>query len=356
MGLGPPGKAMTLRHGGEDLAPEVRGNNPQGGLPPGYMGEAAPSLQGRETLATGESNALPIGRGGKIVFVDFGRSKVFALTDDGDEVLVFNNLVELVERLRPAVIVLDNLPGKRQSAAVELAKTGITFLRLKDLKKLSEERKNNGVQKSDKNDVVVLKMLFRRNPDDFQPLFTTLEELLVRELTEEWATFTLMKKVAKQKRTTTNHPLAIKAHKTLQNIVDKFSEEIHREAMKLPLYRLTFERFGLMGPALAYLISHDGWALNTLPREKLILRFQMTGRRKHRKRNTRSRLLIMLAMSAVLHKHSTYYQVYQRYFGRFKAEGYSGKQAQWKAILRVAERILRDLHSLAKNTKQTPDT
>jgi hypothetical protein len=82
----------------------------------------------------------------------------------------------------------------------------------------------------------------------------------------------------------------------------------------------------------------------------------MTGRRKHRRRNARSRLLIMLAMSAVLHKHPTYYQVYQRYSERFKAEGYSGKKAYWKTILRVAERILKDLHSLAKNTKQTPDT
>ncbi len=143
------------------------------------MGEAAPSLRGRETLTIGEKSTLPIGRGGKIVFVDFGRSKVFALTDDGDEVLVFNNLVELVERLRPAVIVLDNLPGKLQSAAVELAKTGITFLRLKDLKKLSEERKKNGLKKSDENDVVMLRALFRRNPDNFQPLFSTPEELTV---------------------------------------------------------------------------------------------------------------------------------------------------------------------------------
>jgi hypothetical protein len=103
---------------------------------------------------------------------------------------------------------------------------------------------------------------------------------------------------------------------------------------------------------MAYLLSHDGWALKTLPREKLIFRFQMTGRR----RNTRSRLLIMLAMSAVLHKHPIYHQVYQRYSERFKAEGDSGKKACWKAILRVAERILRNLHSIVKNIKQTPDT
>jgi hypothetical protein len=291
----------------------------------------------------------------EVVYVDFGRNKVYALTDDSEEVVVFNNLVELAERLGPTVIVSDNLPGKLQHMAAELAKTGIIFLRLKDLKKLSEERKNNGVKKSDENDVVMLKTLYRRNSDDFQPLFETPEELTVRELTELWVQEAFLKKVSKQARTTTSHSIATEIQKTHRRLVEKLAEEIHREAMKLPLYRLTFERLGLKGPALAYLLSHDGWALRTIPREKLIFRFQMTGRRKHRRRNTRSRLLIMLAMSAVLHKHPTYYQVYQRYSERFKAEGYSEKKAHWKAILRVAERILKDLHSLAK-TPNKPQT
>jgi hypothetical protein len=134
--------------------------------------------------------------GGKMVFLDFGPRKNFTMTDDSDEVLVFKNLAELNKRLKPIVIVLDSLPGKLENTAAELAKTGIIFLRLKDPRKVSEERKNNGVNKSDENDVVVLKMLFRRNPDDL-PLFTAPEVFIVRELTEEWATFTLMKKVSK---------------------------------------------------------------------------------------------------------------------------------------------------------------
>ena len=28
-----------------------------------------------------------------VVYVDFGKNKIYALTDDGDEVMVFNNLV-----------------------------------------------------------------------------------------------------------------------------------------------------------------------------------------------------------------------------------------------------------------------
>jgi hypothetical protein len=291
-----------------------------------------------------------------VVYVDFGRNKIYALTDDGDEVMVFNNLAELAERLRPAVIVLDNLPGKQQNATAELAKTDIIFLRLKNLKKLSEERKNNGVKKSDENDVVALRTLFRRNPDDFQPLFETPEELIVRALTELWVQEAFLKKVSKQARTTTSHPVAIKIQKTHRRLIEKLAEEIHREALKLPLYRLAFERLGLKGPALAYLISHDGWALRTLPRDKLILRFQMTGRRRYKGRKTRSKLLIMLAASAVLNKHPRYHEVYRRYFEKFEAEENNRKKAHWKAILRVAEKILRHMHSLAKNTKRTPDT
>jgi hypothetical protein len=331
----------------KDPAPRVN----QGGLLPGSMGEAAPSLQGRETLTTGDKRTLPIGgRGSKIVFLDFGRNKIFAVADDSDEVMVFNNLVELAESLRPAVIVLDSLPGKLLNTAAELAKTGIIFLRLKDLNKLSEERKNNGVKKSDENDVVALRALFRRNPDIFQPLFETPEELTVRELTEEWATFTLMKKVSKQKRTATNQPLAIKAHRTLQNIVDEFSEEIHREALKLPLYKLAFEHLGLKGPALAHLISHDGFVLKWFPRDKLLRRYHLLP--PYRRWKKRSRLLLMLANTAILNKHPRYYGVYLHYIERFKDR----PRKHWKATFRVARKILVDLKRLAReNGRQTPD-
>jgi hypothetical protein len=338
---------MTKSHGEEDPGPGEMGRP----APGPDTGETAPGLRGRETLATGDKNALPIGRGGRIVFLDFGRNKIYAVTDYSNEVLVFNNLAELAEKLKPIVIVLDSLPGKLQNTAAELAKTGITFLRLKDLKKLSEERKkNNGVQKSDENDIVVLKTLFRRNSYDFQPLFETPEELTVRELTEEWATFTLMKTVAKQKRTATKHPLAIKAHRTLRNIIDKLSEEIHREAMKLPLYRLTFERLGLKGPALAHLISHDEFALKTFPRDRLLRRYHLLP--PFRRWNKKSKLLLMLANSTILNKHPRYYGVYLRYIEKFKDR----PRKHWKATLRVARKILVDLKRLAReNVQQTPD-
>jgi len=287
--------------------------------------------------------------GGEVVYVDFGRNKIYAITDESNEVLVFNNLAELAERLKPAVIVLDCLPGKQQNATAELAKTGIIFLRLKDLKKLSEERKNNGLRKSDENDVVMLKTLFRRNSDNFQPLNETSEELTVRALTELWVQEAFLKKVSKQARTNTSHPIATEIQKTHRRLVERLAEEIHRKALKLPLYRLAFEHLGLKGPVLAYLLSHDGWAFKTLNSDKLQVRYQLVPLR--RRRSKRSRLLIMLANTAVLNNHPRYRPIFEKYMERSQGQKY----AYWKAILRVARRILRDLHNLARNT-QTPET
>jgi hypothetical protein len=321
------------------------------------VGGDAPVPQRRETPQKGDRSTLPIGggRGSKIVFVDFGGNKVYALEDDCDEVMVFEDFAEMVEKLKPSVVVADDYPRKLLPILANLAANGITFLKLKDPKLLAEARKRYGYIKSDENDVKLLRQI--RPGNNMQTQKLNPDETTVRALTELWVQMADLKKNSKQARTSINHPLAREIHRANRRLVEKLAEEIHREALKLPLYRLTFERLGLKGPALAYLISHDGWALKTLPRDKLILRFQMTGRRKHRKRSTRSRLLIMLARSTVLNKHNRYYEVYRRYFERFEAEvSDSSKKAHWKAILRVAERILRDLHGLTKNTKQTPDT
>jgi hypothetical protein len=307
-GLDPPGKAMTEK---VVAAPAPRSPNATG------LTEGAGD--GTRCLPSPDKAQAPMGRGGRTVFLDFGRSKIFAVTDDSDEVLVFNNLTELVEKLRPAVIVLDSLPGRQQNTAAELAKTGMVFLRLKNLKKLSEERKNNGVKKSDENDVVMLKTLFLRNPDSFQPLFETPEELTIRRLTELWLQMTSLKKSSKQARTTTDDQLAVEIHRTQVRIVERLAEEIHGKALKLPLYRLTNEKLGLRGPTLAYILSHDGWAFKTLNSDKLQVRYQLVPLR--RRRSKRSRLLIMLANTAVLNNHPRYRPIFEKYMENSRDRG-----------------------------------
>jgi hypothetical protein len=180
-------------------------------------------------------------------------------------------------------------------------------------------------------------------------------ELEVRALTELWVELAGIKRAAKYTRTTTNDPLVIETHRVLRRYTERLATRIHERAMELPLYRMVVERLGLKGPALAYIISHDGLMLKTMSRERLIFRFQLSGR--HKKRDMKSRLMIILARSAVFKRHQGYYQVYQRFFERFQTEGYGRKRAFWKSILRVAERILKDLDALAKSqTPRSPDT
>ena len=269
--------------------------------------------------------------------------------------MFFNDFLEMFGKLRPRVVVADSYPRKLLQTMTRFS--GAAFLRLRDLKKLSEERNNNGLRKTDENDVKALREMFYKTPDLFQPLYASPVELEVRALTELWVELARIKRAAKNTRTTTNDPLFAETHKVLQRYADRLATRIHEKTLELPLYRMAVERFGLRGPSLAYIISHDGFALKALCRDRLVFRFQMTGRRIHKRRKTRSRLLILLAMSTVLHKHRRYYQVYQRYFERFQTEGYGRKRAFWKSILRVAERILKDLHILAKSqTPRSPDT
>jgi hypothetical protein len=66
------------------------------------------------------------------VFVDFGRNRVYALPEDGEEVVVFNDFLEMFGKLRPTIVVSDSYPRKLLPTMTRLG--GATFLRLRDLK------------------------------------------------------------------------------------------------------------------------------------------------------------------------------------------------------------------------------
>jgi hypothetical protein len=54
---------------------------------------------------------------------------------------------------------------------------GAVFLRLGDLKAVSEVRRNNGLRKTDENDAKALRQIFYEAPGLFQPLYTSPVEL-----------------------------------------------------------------------------------------------------------------------------------------------------------------------------------
>ncbi|MDW8042610.1 MAG: hypothetical protein RMJ75_07460, partial [Nitrososphaerota archaeon] len=73
--------------------------------------------------------------------------------------------------------------------------------------------------------------------------------------------------------------------------------------------------------------------------------------RGHSRRNTASQVLILLAYSIVRKKHPIYYAVFQRYYERFKHEG---RKPMWRAVLRVANQVAKDIHRIAVETQTTP--
>jgi hypothetical protein len=279
------------------------------------------------------------------VFVDFGRNRIYALPEDGQEVVVFNDFLEMFGKLRPTMVVADSYPRRLLPTMTRLG--GALFLRLRDLKKLSEERKNNGLRKTDENDVKALRQIFLGRPDLFQPLYTSPVELEVRALTELWMEMAGIKRAAKNTRTTTDDPLAVEIHKVLRRYVNRLATRIHEKALELPLYRMAVERLGLKGPALAYIISHDSIVFKTLSRTGLERRYELF-RRPWRGRGLRSQLLILLAHIMILNKHRRYLSVYECYRRRGKKH--------WQAILRVAKRILRDIRRLAIEVQEAGPT
>ena len=114
-----------------------------------------------------------------------------------------------------------------------------------------------------------LRQIFYEDPDLFQPLYTSPLELEVRALTELWVELAGIKRAAKYARTTTDDPLAVETHRTLQRYAERLATRIHEKALELPLYRMVVERLGLKGPSLAYIVSHDSIVLKTLSRTRL---------------------------------------------------------------------------------------
>jgi hypothetical protein len=275
------------------------------------------------------------------VFVDFGRNRVYALPEDGEEVMVFNDFLEMFEKLRPMIVVADSYPRKLLQTMTRFS--GATFLRLRDLKKLSEERRNNGLRKTDENDVKALRQIFLGRPDLFQPLYTSPMELEVRALTELWVEMAGIKRAAKYTRTTTVDSLAAETHKILRRYTERLATRIHERALELPLYRMAVERLGLKGPALAYIISHDTIVFKTLSRTGLETRYELF-RRRWRGRGLRSQLLIRLAYATITHRNQKYLSIYESYRRKGKKH--------WQAILRVAKRILRDVRRLAMEAQE----
>jgi DnaJ-domain-containing protein 1 len=118
--------------------------------------------------------------------------------------------IDLLRLLMPAPSA--NPPERSSSEGVPDV---MVSLRLGDLKAVSEVRRNDGLRKTDENDVKALRQIFLGRPDLFQPLCASPLELEVRAPTELWVEMAGIKKAAKNTQSTVDDPLAVETRRTL---------------------------------------------------------------------------------------------------------------------------------------------
>lgn len=266
--------------------------------------------------------------------------KVCVLTEDGDGVTVARSLEEIAEKFKPSEIIADSYPRRCLETVYELSGKGVRFFRLADLRSLAEHRRFNGVQKSDENDVKVLREIFRHKPEGFRELRKELIRLIA--MTEQWMILNEQRKRVKQASIEEGDEVV----KDLKNAVARLSYRIRKAAEEIPLYREIRERLGLEGPSVGYILSHRYDDLLMKPRDKLEVTFELYDR-PYKGRKAVSRVLIGLAWSAVRNKHPRYHSIYRHFHEKLQ-----GRHRRWKATLRTAQWLLRDIRKVAKKVRE----
>ncbi|MEM3095432.1 MAG: hypothetical protein QXV62_00345 [Nitrososphaerota archaeon] len=211
-----------------------------------------------------------------------------------------------------------------------------TFLSLRNLEVIAQVRLCQGLIKEDVIDVRILRQIYNSRPSIF--VEERPELLHVKSLTELWRLSSdLKKRLRYAHRTGMPDTFA----RTMSNYVKQLSRLIHKQAVKIPLYKRLSEELSLQGPSVAYVITHADLACG---RHKLLKNFQLYNRG-YRRRTPRSRMLILLAYAVVRNKHPKYYETYKKYYAKFREM--QTKNSRWKALLRTSERILLDRHKIA---------
>jgi hypothetical protein len=291
-GLESPGKAMTPCHGEEDLAPEVQGNNPQGGLPPGSEGKAAPSLRGRETLATGDKSTLPIEGKGVKYFCDVhrraknGEGYRITYTTDGITFKHTDRFAEIPATTGDKVFV-DTLPLNHTDDAIELLRHGVEIYCIRRLTLIKERREKLKLPKTARGDIKVLMTIeerwFRKLSEDF---------LIMRRLVSAYRSLqrTHQQLENKCKALSEAEKYALKpAIKALEDQMDEMASKIAEEAgRRYPAYNNLIEELGIDGKvsameALAELVTYIDFVKSPLRGLKKLLGLYRPVRSKRRK-------------------------------------------------------------------------
>jgi hypothetical protein len=246
---------MTLRHGEEDPAPRVEGN-PQGGLLPGYVGEAAPSLRGRETPLKGDESALPTeGKGVRRFFCDVhrraknGEGYRITYTTDGVTFRHTDRFAEIPATTDDKVLV-DTLPLNHTDDAIELLRHGVEIYCIRRLTLIKERREKLKLPKTARGDIMALMQIdgrwFRKLSEDF---------LIMRRMISAYRSLqrTHQQLENKCKALSEAEKYALKpAIKALESQMNEMAKKIAGEAgRRYPVYNKLVEELGIAGNTTA---------------------------------------------------------------------------------------------------------
>jgi hypothetical protein len=267
-GLGPPGKAMVEKTVAKDPAPGVEGQTPQGGLLPGYMGKAAPGLQGREAPLRVRDGTLPIEGKGVKYFCDVhrkaknGEGYRITFTTDGVTFKHVDSLEDIPAKAGDKIYT-DTIPLNHTDGAIELLRRGVEFYYLRRLTLIKERREKLGLPKTTRGDIKTLISLegrwFRKLAEDF---------LIMRRMISAYRSLqrTRQQLENKCKALSEAEKYTLKpAIKALENQMNEMAKQIAEEAgRRYPAYNNLVEELGIDGnlqavEALAEILVYPEW-------------------------------------------------------------------------------------------------
>jgi hypothetical protein len=286
---GPPGKAVVKDAMAKDPAPGVN----QGGLLPGSEGEAAPGLQGREALATGDKRTLPVEGNGVTRFIcdvhrkaKNGEGYRITFTTDGITFKHVDSFTDIPAR-EGDKIYIDTIPLNHTDDAVELLRCGVDLYCLRRLTLIEKKRGELKLPKTTRGDIKTLMSLeerwFRKLSEDF---------LIMRRLISAYRTMlkthqqylNRYRAVSEKERSRLRPVIEV-----LEKQTNIMAEEIAEEACRrYPAYNKLVEELGISGKvsameALAELMTYIDFVKSPLRGLKKLLGLYRPVRSKRRK-------------------------------------------------------------------------
>jgi hypothetical protein len=290
---GPPGKAVVKDAMAKDPAPGVN----QGGPLPGSEGEAAPGLQGREALATGDKRTLPVeGNGVTRFFCDVhrkakkkaknGEGYRITFTTDGITFKHVDSFTDIPAREKDKIYI-DTLPLQHTDGAIGLLRRGVELYCLRRLTLVEKKRGELKLPKTTRGDIKTLMNLeerwFRKLSEDF---------LIMRRMISAYRSLqrTHQQLENKCKALSEAERYALKpAIKALEDQMNEMAKKIAEEAGgRYPAYNSLVEELGISGKvsameALAELMTYIDFVKSPLRGLKKLLGLYRPVRSKRRK-------------------------------------------------------------------------